>query len=362
MRTALALVVHDPAGEPLRAQELLLSGPAEGLPDQPVRRAVQRPAGTSTSRSTGAKKTRRHHARPHGGGRRQERAPRRGVGRRPQPRRASPLVEIVGEPDLRSGAEAAEYLRDAPRDPRLHRRQRRQPRGGELSLRRQREHPPRRARRSSARASSSRTSTRSASSRRPSPTRSSARARCSTAAAASCRRRAAGTRTRARPSACAARRRRRTTGTSRIPICRRCASTTPSSPACEAAMPELPRGEARAGSCETMGLTPYAAQVLTAHPQVAAFFEEAAGALREGVGRRGHAGRELHPERGPARRAVARPRAQDPGQRRRRSRSSSRSSTRGRSAASRPRRSTRRSRGTDQAPGRRDREARDARR
>ncbi len=40
------------------------------------------------------------------------------------------------------------------------------------------------------------------------------------------------------------------------------------------AMPELPAGK-RARFTAAMGLTPYAAQVLTAHPGVAAFFEEA---------------------------------------------------------------------------------------
>jgi aspartyl-tRNA(Asn)/glutamyl-tRNA(Gln) amidotransferase subunit B len=40
-------------------------------------------------------------------------------------------------------------------------------------------------------------------------------------------------------------------------------------------MPELPSGKRRRFT-ESMGLTPYAAEVLTVHPQVAAFFEEAA--------------------------------------------------------------------------------------
>ena len=43
----------------------------------------------------------------------------------------------------------------------------------------------------------------------------------------------------------------------------------------KAAMPELPSAKRRRFKGE-LGLTPYAAQVLTAHPQVAAFFEEAA--------------------------------------------------------------------------------------
>jgi aspartyl-tRNA(Asn)/glutamyl-tRNA(Gln) amidotransferase subunit B len=40
-------------------------------------------------------------------------------------------------------------------------------------------------------------------------------------------------------------------------------------------MPELPRAK-RQRLVDEMGLSPYAAQVLTAHPRVAAFFEEAA--------------------------------------------------------------------------------------
>jgi len=68
-------------------------------------------------------------------------------------------------------------------------------------------------------------------------------------------------------------------------------------------MPELPSAK-RLRFTSEMGLTPYAAQVLTAHPQVAAFFVEAAAAVR----RRGPRGqrdrrqrdprRQLHPERG----------------------------------------------------------------
>jgi aspartyl-tRNA(Asn)/glutamyl-tRNA(Gln) amidotransferase subunit B len=45
--------------------------------------------------------------------------------------------------------------------------------------------------------------------------------------------------------------------------------------AVRASMPELPSSK-RGRFTETMGLTPYAAEVLTAHPGVAAFFEEAA--------------------------------------------------------------------------------------
>jgi len=100
-----ALVLLRPL-EPLRAQELLLSGPPEGLPDQPVRRAVQRRR-APRDRGRRREEDRRHHARPHGRRRRQERAPRVGVGRRPEPvgggarrdrRRAGPAKRRRGLP------------------------------------------------------------------------------------------------------------------------------------------------------------------------------------------------------------------------------------------------------------------------
>src|SRR5580692_11372595 len=50
----------------------------------------------------------------------------------------------------------------------------------------------------------------------------------------------------------------------------------------QAAMPELPSAKRRR-FVEAMGLTPYAAQVLTAHPQVASFFEEAAALYGHGA-------------------------------------------------------------------------------
>jgi aspartyl-tRNA(Asn)/glutamyl-tRNA(Gln) amidotransferase subunit B len=51
----------------------------------------------------------------------------------------------------------------------------------------------------------------------------------------------------------------------------------------KASMPELPSAKRRRFTSE-MGLTPYAAQVLTAHPQVAAFFEEAAALYADATG------------------------------------------------------------------------------
>ena len=40
LTTGLAIEADDPGGDPLGAQELLLPGPAQGLPDQPVRPAA----------------------------------------------------------------------------------------------------------------------------------------------------------------------------------------------------------------------------------------------------------------------------------------------------------------------------------
>jgi aspartyl-tRNA(Asn)/glutamyl-tRNA(Gln) amidotransferase subunit B len=51
----------------------------------------------------------------------------------------------------------------------------------------------------------------------------------------------------------------------------------------KASMPELPAAKRRRFTGD-MGLTPYAAQVLTAHPQVAAFFEEAAALYGQAAG------------------------------------------------------------------------------
>ena len=64
--------LHHSVAVDLRAQELLLSGPAEGLPDLPVRSAARdRRVGAGLGRAARA-----HHARPHGRGRRQVAAPR----------------------------------------------------------------------------------------------------------------------------------------------------------------------------------------------------------------------------------------------------------------------------------------------
>ncbi len=96
----------------------------------------------------------RHHPRPHGGGRRQEHPrPRRGLHRRSQSLRhpAGRDRRRAGSAQRRRGGRVPAHL---ARDPRLPRRQRREPRGGLVPLRRQRVHPSKRTGRSSAPAAS----------------------------------------------------------------------------------------------------------------------------------------------------------------------------------------------------------------
>ena len=95
-------------------QAVLLSRPAEGIPDQPVRSPFQlRGLAGNYDRGSRPGETHRHHPRPSRGRRGQKSARRNGPGRRqpdrPQPR-GTPLLEIVSKPDLRSGAEAHAYL------------------------------------------------------------------------------------------------------------------------------------------------------------------------------------------------------------------------------------------------------------
>ena len=137
----------------LRAQELLLSGPAEGLSDLAVRAAA------------GARRRPRHHrgrrveacrpdAHPHGRGRGKslhEGFP--DSDRRTYVdynRSGVPLIEIVSEPDMRSAARGRRVLQPPARHPGVARRQRRQHGRGQPALRRQRLGAAGRARRRSA--------------------------------------------------------------------------------------------------------------------------------------------------------------------------------------------------------------------
>ena len=82
------------------------------------------------------------------------------------------------------------------------------------------------------------------------------------AAAAWCRRRGCGIRPPAARTRCAARKRRTTTATSRSPTCRRSSSTTPRVERVRAAMPELPEARRRRFVAD-YGLPEYDAGVLT---------------------------------------------------------------------------------------------------
>ncbi|MCK7499285.1 MAG: aminotransferase class I/II-fold pyridoxal phosphate-dependent enzyme [Comamonadaceae bacterium] len=103
-----------PAGDPLGPQELLLPGPAQGLPDQPVRPAARRRAGRSTVDTSRGAGDDRHHPGPPRGGHRASSSTRRGAGREPgQPRRLQPRRRPAdgdrhraGHPDRRAGPRA----------------------------------------------------------------------------------------------------------------------------------------------------------------------------------------------------------------------------------------------------------------
>ncbi len=218
--------VHGPAGLGLRAEELLLPGPAQGLPDLAVRAAARdRRLRLDLRSGRGRSEAGPARPHPHGGGRRQ--APARGVPvvgreerRRPQPRGGAPHRDRDrARPALsRGGARlphgAARRCSCTPSSPTATWRR---ARCAATPTCRCARGAPRRSRR----APRSRTSTPSGTSRGRSSTRSRGRWRSSSRAARSSRRRACGTPSGARRSRCAPRRTRTTTGTSPSPTCRR---------------------------------------------------------------------------------------------------------------------------------------------
>ncbi len=108
---AIGATIAPPLG--VRAQELLLSRPAEGLPDQPVR-AAGRAGGhrsTSCSRTARAKRigiTRAHLEEDAGKSLHEDFHGLSGIDLN---RAGTPLLEIVSEPDMRSAKEAVAYMK-----------------------------------------------------------------------------------------------------------------------------------------------------------------------------------------------------------------------------------------------------------
>ena len=113
VKFGLAVGAERRAALGVRAQELLLSGPAEGLPDQPVRAAGGRARATWTSCSTTARRSasasRARTSKRTPASRCTKDLPKQsGIDLN---RAGTPLIEIVSEPDMRSAKEAVAYLK-----------------------------------------------------------------------------------------------------------------------------------------------------------------------------------------------------------------------------------------------------------
>ena len=142
----------------VRAQELLLPRPAEGLPDQPVRAADRRRGRLDVAARGRHAQAHRHHPRAPGGGRGQvaARGLPRAVRHRPEPRRhAAARDRLRARPALGQGSRGLHE--EAAHAGALPRHLRRQHAGRLVPLRRQRLGAPEGPGRSSARAPRSRT-------------------------------------------------------------------------------------------------------------------------------------------------------------------------------------------------------------
>ena len=146
IKLGLALGCEIAGARGLRAQELLLSRPAEGLPDQPVRGTAVR-ARRARRPDRGRRGDRRHRARASRGGRREDRARRRRdrplrrrrlLARRLQPRRHAARSRSSASPDLRSADDGAALPAAAAADDRRARRLGRGDGEGHAARRRQR--------------------------------------------------------------------------------------------------------------------------------------------------------------------------------------------------------------------------------
>ena len=234
IRTGLGLKAADQPQIGVRPEELLLSGPAAGLPDLAVQAADRRRGHRDGIGRAGPRRQfrghrGRHRAAASGAGRRQ-------VAARPAPDhvlcRSEPLRRGADGDRLEAGPALVRRGQGLPHQAAHHRalsRHLRRQHGRRLHARRRQRVGAQAGAPISARAARSRTSTRSASSARPSNTRRAARSACSRMAARSTRRRGCSIRTRARRARCAPRKRRTTTAISPIPTCCRWNSTRPMS-------------------------------------------------------------------------------------------------------------------------------------
>ena len=203
VRTGLGLKAQINLRQRLRPQELLLPGPAAGLPDQPVQEPDRRRGRGRWSTVDGETITvgiERLHLEQDAGKSIHDQHPDMSL-RRPQPLgRGADGDRLEARPALGRGGAGLRH--QAAHHPALSRHLRRRHGEGQPARRRQRLGAPARRRRS-ARAARSRTSTRSASSARPSTTRRAARSASSRTAARSTRRRGSSTPARARRARCA---------------------------------------------------------------------------------------------------------------------------------------------------------------